>query len=127
MIIPVTPVAKPRMTRSDKWKTRDCVLRYRAYKDQLRPFNITLPDSCKITFHVPMPESWSKKKREAFDGLPHKNKPDIDNLAKGLFDALFEDDAHIWSVWMEKRWAQTGGIEITTLPLDASEGFKNAI
>ena len=59
-----------------------------------------------------MPDSWSKKKRAAFDGIPHRNKPDVDNLAKGLFDGLYEDDAHIWSVWIEKRWSYAGAIEI---------------
>jgi hypothetical protein len=51
----------------------------------------------------------------AFDGRPHKNKPNVDNLVKGLMDAVYEDDAHIWAAWFEKRWGETGLIEILEL------------
>jgi len=32
----ITPVPKPRQTRSDKWKQRPCVMRYRAFADEVR-------------------------------------------------------------------------------------------
>lgn len=115
MQIPVTPLAKPRMTRSDKWKQRKCVMEYRAYKDALRPYWITLPDVYKVTFYLPMPASWSEKKKQMMENLPHRNKPDKDNLEKGLLDALLIDDAHVWSGWAEKRWARTGAIEIVDI------------
>jgi len=86
----VTPMAKPRMTRSDKWNKRDCVLRYRAYKDELRLRQIDVPDGgVRITFVLPMPASWSKKKRAEMINQPHQQTPDVDNLHKGLLDALF--------------------------------------
>jgi Holliday junction resolvase RusA-like endonuclease len=46
------------------------------------------------------------------DGMPHTVKPDIDNLTKGLLDAVLKEDSHIWSVRTEKRWSLTPGIEI---------------
>ncbi len=33
---PIDVVGKPRMTQRDKWKKRPCVLRYRAFADELR-------------------------------------------------------------------------------------------
>ena len=34
--IKIIPRAKPRMTRADTWKKRPCVVKYWAYKDELR-------------------------------------------------------------------------------------------
>ena len=36
--------------------------------------------SLDVSFIMPMPKSWSKKKRAAMDGKPHTARPDIDNL-----------------------------------------------
>lgn len=36
IILDIEPVAKPRMTKKDKWAKRPCVMKYRAYKDMLR-------------------------------------------------------------------------------------------
>ena len=34
--IDICPVAKPRMTQSDKWRERPAVVKYRAFADELR-------------------------------------------------------------------------------------------
>ena len=65
-----------------------------------------------VIFYIPMPTSWSKRKKEELDTMPHQQKPDIDNLQKALLDAVFEDDCHVWRVFAEKRWSRTGAIEI---------------
>src|SRR6202000_3278 len=108
----ITPVPKPRMTRSDSWKKRPAVLRYWAFKDKVRELGIELQSPCKITFYIPMPESWSKRKRADFNGKPHMNSGDVDNFLKGIFDAVFDEDAHMWSVWAEKYWSETGYITV---------------
>jgi hypothetical protein len=65
-IYDITPLGKPRMTRADKWKTRPAVMRYRAFCDEVRLRKIHLPESgAHITFVMPMPPSWSKKKRNS--------------------------------------------------------------
>jgi Holliday junction resolvase RusA-like endonuclease len=115
MHIPLTPIAKPRMTRSDKWKQRKRVMEYWAFKHALRPYKIILPDIYKITFFMPMPASWSEKKKRMMEGLPHRVRPDKDNMEKAILDALHIEDAHIWSGWAEKRWARTGSIKIEDL------------
>lgn len=75
---PITPVPKPRQTRADKWKQRPAVMRYREFADQVRAAGITLPDcGALVTFYIPMPKSWSKKKRARADGTPHQSKPDV--------------------------------------------------
>lgn len=112
-IYDITPIGKPRMTRSDKWKTRPAVMRYRAFCDEARLRKINLPESvAHITFVMPMPLSWSKKKREQFNGKPHQSKPDCDNMLKALMDALFDDDSSVWDCRITKLWGEKGQIII---------------
>ena len=93
----IQPMGKPRMTRADKWKKRPEVMRYRAFCDHVRLLGVSLPEAYShVTFILPMPKSWSNKKRAQMNGKPHQGKPDLDNLMKSLMDALFEDDTHIW-------------------------------
>lgn len=111
----ITPVGKPRQTQRDRWMQRPEVMRYRNYADELRmklkPEDIPMPLS--ITFYMPMSASWSKKKKAELLFTPHTLKPDLDNLIKAFQDALFSDDQAIWQYGvMEKRWADTGKIEI---------------
>ena len=113
---PIEPVAKPRMTQSDKWKKRPSVLKYRAFCDLCRLHKVELPEcGAGITFYIPMPRSWPKKKKEAMNGQPHQQKPDLDNLLKSLLDALYSDDSGVWHLAeVEKLWAYEGSIVITT-------------
>ena len=111
----ITPIPKPRQTKSDRWKKRDCVLRYRAFADAVRLRGVQVPEcGAHIIFHLPMPSSWSKEKRLKMVGQPHQEKPDADNLVKALLDALYKDDAHIWDYRISKRWSESGGIEVGT-------------
>jgi Holliday junction resolvase RusA-like endonuclease len=65
-----------------------------------------------LTFNIPMPESWSKKKKTEMVMRPHQQKPDIDNLLKAWMDCLYRNDQVIWRVSMEKRWSVKGSIEV---------------
>lgn len=100
------------MTRRDKWAKRACVLRYFAFRDEVLAHGVIIPDRVRIIFHMPMPDSWSKKKRASMEGAPHKARPDIDNLCKALLDAVFDDDSHVWDVHASKLWSVDGAIEI---------------
>lgn len=112
--ITVAPVAKPRMTRSDKWKQRPAVLKYRQFKDDLR-MQVTgsLDARFSVIFFVPMPASWSEKKKVAMYRTPHQQRPDVDNYLKGLMDALCEEDSHVYDVRAQKYWDYNGRIELT--------------
>ncbi len=113
----IDPVPKPRMTQSDKWRERPAVMRYWAFKDELqRQANeqgFTLPDRFGVIFYLPMPLSWSKRKRSQMLGKPHQQKPDNSNLLKALEDVLLpDDDSRIWFTIIKKVWALEGAIII---------------
>ena len=112
----ITPVPKPRMTQRDKWQQRPAVLRYRAFADEVRA-KIKLRDLPPMPWHVvfvlPMPQSWSVKKRAMFDGQPHLTTPDRDNLDKAFCDAMWPDqDSHIWDQRTTKVWGEMGQVWI---------------
>lgn len=115
-VLNVVPTGKPRMTQRDKWQKRPAVLRYREFADRLRyearRAGFSVPEAgLSLEFHIPMPPSWTKKKRRAMDGQPHQQKPDIDNLTKALMDALLPDDSRVWSLDAQtKRWSTEGKI-----------------
>jgi Holliday junction resolvase RusA-like endonuclease len=114
MIYDITPVAKPRQTRADVWKKRPAVLRYRAFADECRlKMTDVVLDGARVIFHVPMPRSWSKKKKVEMNTRPHRQVPDIDNYAKALLDSLYESDSHVADICLSKRWAIEGSIEIS--------------
>lgn len=104
------------MTRRDVWLNppRPCVAKWRQFKDRVRELGITVQDGDALTFWIPMPPSWSKKKREKMLGSPHQQTPDLDNLIGGLFDAaLPTGDAHIHELGRTcKRWWDAGRITI---------------
>jgi Holliday junction resolvase RusA-like endonuclease len=63
------------------------------------------PSGLKITAYFEMPKSWSKKKRSAMAGDRHRVKPDADNVAKCVMDALWDDDSCISELTVIKCWA----------------------
>ena len=115
MILSIAPVSKPRMTRADRWKKRQSVLKFFAFRDAVRQSSAwkTLElldmDSFKIVFHVPMPKSWSKKKKTHYDGKPHQQTPDLDNFLKAWKDSVYEEDAIVWNVEATKLWTSGPG------------------
>lgn len=109
----IDPCPAPRQNRSDKWKKRPAVLRYRAFRDEVRLHKIQInPFGDHIVFNIPMPKSWSKKKKIAMLGKPHRQKPDLDNLLKALLDAVFAEDCGIWDISATKYWNTRGMIII---------------
>jgi Holliday junction resolvase RusA-like endonuclease len=118
IVVPGEPVAKPRQTRSDKWKERPCVVRYREWADRARSAAGAIPLAAQhadIIIYLSIPQSISAKKREAMAGMPHTVKPDIDNLIKSSLDALLKRDQGIHEIRAKKRWEDAGGprVEIT--------------
>jgi Holliday junction resolvase RusA-like endonuclease len=113
----ITGVPKPRMTQSDKWRSRPCTARYWAFKDELLSIwgDRELPDTFHAIFTMPMPDGWSEKRKAIFNGKPHQAKPDGDNLLKAFQDSLLSDDAAIWDVRVTKLWGMEGSIEIRLL------------
>lgn len=120
VVFALTPVAKPRMTQADKWKQRPAVLRYWDFKDELRSQamrqGFTLGEAFRVTFYLPMPQSWSKRKRAKMAGTKHQGRPDLDNLEKAVADSLApENDSYIWHKVSYKVWASEGRIVIENI------------
>jgi len=105
----ITPVSKPRQTRSDKWKQRPCVMKYRAFADECRDKGVEVKNGCHITFVLPIPKSKLKK---LVEGQPHKQRPDVDNLCKSVMDAVLKEDSHIYDIRITKVWGAKGEIII---------------
>jgi len=116
MIIDICPVPKPRMVRSDKWKKRECVVKYFDFANELRRLMPPYPKNAtrlSIFFTIPMSRSWTKKKKAEMLGKPHRQKPDLSNLIKAVEDILFKDDSGISSYGgMDKVWGESGEINI---------------
>lgn len=93
--------------------------RYNLYKQELwlkaREAEFELPDGLfRVVFYIPVPASWSLKKKAAQHMKPHQSKPDTDNLIKAFFDALRKEDKAIWDHRATKLWVNepSGRIEI---------------
>ena len=73
------------------------------------------PIGASITFFVPVPPSWSKKKKKQYHGTFHQSKPDLDNLLKAFMDSLMAEDKQIAHLEISKRWVdfETGWIQIS--------------
>jgi len=76
------------------------------------------PVRLELKMFVPAPASWSRKKRELALGgavLP-TTKPDIDNVLKGICDAMngvvFLDDKQVCEVSVTKRYAATPEVAV---------------
>lgn len=108
-------MAKPRMTRQDKWKKRPATTAYWAFKDELtvlcNQVGYSLDKRLYAVFFVEMPQSWSEKKKKLMDGTTHEAKPDADNYLKGISDCLKSDgDSMITPMCGHKVWARKSGI-----------------
>ena len=115
----IDPCPKPRMTQKDKWNPSEAAQRYFNWKDDLNRIAheigmpLELPGEIQsIIFMVPMPKSWSKKKKNAMYGKLNHQVPDIDNYLKAFMDALCPEDSHIALIKgpLGKYWNDQGRI-----------------
>ncbi len=67
---------------------------------------------------LPIPTSWSKKKRElaAAGGVLPTGRPDTENLVKTAMDAMngvvYLDDSQVVSLVAQKRYGHPAGVEL---------------
>lgn len=118
----VDPVAKgrPRFTRTGHAYTPQKTSHYeeqiRALYDLHRGPCFEGPIEVRLQFNMPIPKSATKKmRRQIEEGADaHIKKPDLDNLAKAVLDALngiaFTDDSQIAKIKMEKRYHWCPGV-----------------
>lgn len=124
--VPGIPVGKgrPRFTKDGHahtpQKTRD-------YEDKVaqcwkcqsgKGFADGIPLTATVTAFFTVPKSTSKKKAAALDGTPHIKRPDADNVAKAILDALnghaYNDDSAI-ALLTVRKYQTTGAsrVEVT--------------
>jgi Holliday junction resolvase RusA-like endonuclease len=114
----VCPCTAPRMTQRDKWLTppRECVRKYFAFKTEIqwtaKKIGYELTPILNILFIIPMPETWSKKKKNEMVNEPHIQRPDRDNLLKAFQDAFGIDDGFVWDGRTSKIWGEKGEIVV---------------
>lgn len=110
---PITPTPWVRESNSDKYRPRPRVVRYRAFRDECNLRRVWAPTAGDlVVFLMPMPKSWSSIARARMVGTRHEQAPDCDNLLKAILDALWKDDAHIWTIIPVKVWSVQPGIYI---------------
>jgi len=115
--VKIVPMPKPRATIADKWKKRPAILKYRAFKDEIRLkaqiANFVLGEKFVAVFEIPMAPSWAKGKKEKMNGKPHRNLGDLDNFCKSIMDSLLPDqDSHVHCFFAAKFWSYEGRIRI---------------
>jgi len=115
-IIPVS-ASRPRVTRRG-------VFYAKPYNDFKKAFPLLLGAKKLLSgalgvyldFTIPMPKSWSKKKKAEMIFSYHTQKADIDNYAKAVLDGMnghfYEDDSQIAILHVVKRWGNIGSIDI---------------
>lgn len=117
--IPI-PKARPRVVRGHAFtpkKTKD----YEALVKDVYRLTVGeyLGDSAivaTIDLYFPIPESYSKsKKKRIADGeIKHTKRPDVDNCAKAILDALnevaYRDDSQIVESRITKHYAVDGNV-----------------
>ena len=120
MILNIDIMAKPRMTRRDKFPPpRPCVKKYWKFKDELiacaEKEGFVLGDKVYMEFHLPMPKSWSKKKKAQMSGEFHMSKPDLDNMIKSVGDCLKKDDQTIHEIIAKKFCSEESTLVLKNL------------
>lgn len=117
------PKARPRFTRSGHAYTPKKTAEYESMIRncwQLAHNDVLTGDlKVRIDFYMPIPKSMSKadKQKAIEEELLPSKKPDIDNLAKAVLDALNEvaywDDKQIVKLRLNKWYSTEPRIEIT--------------
>ncbi len=125
------PQPRPRVTRFGTyepgkgikaWKAavakagQNAALTHWQFRPYVEPLQMTLQ------FCLPMPKSWTQIKKDDLAGRPHVSRPDADNLAKAVMDALqgicYLEDSQIFDLAVAKHWvtADCAGVGVSIQP-----------
>ena len=118
------PASRPRVTRWSTFYPK----KYTQFKADMEvalgdvqfiPFETNV--YAKLDFFVQIPKSWSKKKKEEYQGRFCDNNADIDNYCKAILDSLngiyYLDDRQIVMIRARKYWSTTARIECDITPM----------
>jgi Holliday junction resolvase RusA-like endonuclease len=129
---PPTAKGRPRVTRKGFAYTPAATRKYEAHgrlaaqqvMDGRPP--LAVPVRADITVDLPVPTSWSVKRREAalLGNIRPTTRPDADNYVKAALDAInaiaIADDSLVVELVATKRYARVPQLVITVTPLPAS-------
>lgn len=107
------------------------IQRYWDYKRALKALadeqNFVMPqEGSWWKFFIPMPKSWSKKKRNEKCFTLMQEKPDVDNFSKAAFDSLMGEDKAISDFRATKFYYDgSGHLEITIGELPPAKGYSD--
>jgi Holliday junction resolvase RusA-like endonuclease len=79
---------------------------------------VETPVSVRVDIYKGVPKSWSKAKRaRALDGQEIPGKPDLDNVAKGVLDAMngvaYVDDTPVIRLLVQKQYSLEPRLVVT--------------
>lgn len=120
--------------KSDAYLTRKkYILKYYEYKRKVRELFYESgikeypTNNVFFKFYLPMPPSWSKKKRRLLSFEPHEQVPDSSNFHKSVEDACSDCDRKNWDYRAAKFWCDlsSGYIEITIGELPTAKGYTS--
>jgi|TARA_B100000497_G_C7396044_1_gene251591 Holliday junction resolvase RusA-like endonuclease len=131
-IIPV-PASRPRVTRWSTYYGK----KYTNFKEEMLSLTSDIVFTplegnifAQLQFNVPIPKSWTKKKKEAKNGAYCDNHADIDNYCKAILDSLngvyYEDDKQIVMLQATMLWATEASIDCTFTTLDSHSNARFA-
>jgi len=83
---------------------------------------VATPVSVRIDIYKGVPKSWSMaKRRRALDGQEIPGKPDLDNVAKGVLDAMngvaYADDTQVVRLLVQKQYSLEPRLVVTVKEL----------
>lgn len=120
--IPGRPFAKqrPRSTRLGRVYTPAETVSFERQVGQIaRPhFNAPIDGPVRLTIHATfaVPASWSRRKAAQHLHRMHTQRPDLDNVAKAIKDALnriaWADDAQVAEMTVSKVWGLQDGTSV---------------
>ena len=131
-IIPV-PASRPRVTRWSTYYGK----KYTNFKEEMLSLTSDIVFTplegnifAQLQFNVPIPKSWTKKKKAAKNGAYCDNHADIDNYCKAILDSLngvyYEDDKQIVMLQATMLWATEASIDCSFTTLDSHSNARFA-
>lgn len=123
----IEPMGAVRTTRFQMFKD-ERYQRYNVWKKHVSTLVGSIPEDVvgvHMIVMIPMPASWSKKKRLQKVGTYHDQKPDLDNVLKGFMDATLGEDKMVAEVMISKYWGVAGYIEYCWIIKSEENGNEN--
>lgn len=112
----ITSASRPRVTRYGTFYSKNYEAFRKVVGEWLEKQEINKLEGAikaKIIFLMPMPKSWSKKKKEELDNKYCLANKDVDNFCKSIFDILqgkaYDNDSQIASIEAKKLWTNEKG------------------